>query len=119
MTLHKDIPYINHILDAINDIEESIKKLSKKEFFVNKDARDSNIRRLEIIGEASKNISDKLKAKYTKVEWKKISGTRDIVVHRYFGVDFNVVWDILKEDIPLLKKHMETIKKELNDVDPA
>lgn len=113
MTYRKDIPYVNHIYDAINDIEESIKKMSKADFIKNKDAKEANVRRLEIIGEAAKNISHKLKEDYNYIEWKKISGTRDIAIHRYFGVNFDIIWDILKRDIPVLKKQIEKIKKEL------
>ena len=110
MKVHKDIPYLNHMLDAINDIEESIKNLSKKEFIINKDVKDANIRRLEIIGEAAKNLSKKIKDKNSDIEWKKIAGTRDIVVHHYFGIDHDIVWNIIKKDLPILKKEIEKIK---------
>ena len=110
MKVHKDIPYLNHMLDAINDIEESIKNLSKKEFIINKDVKDANIRRLEIIGEAAKNLSKNIKDKNPNIEWKKIAGTRDIVVHHYFGIDYNIVWNIIKKDLPVLKKEIEKIK---------
>lgn len=87
MTNHKDIPYVKHILDSINDIEESTRKLSKEKFKKNKDVKDATLRGLEIIGEAAKNISDKLKKKYPKIEWAKIAGTRDVPIHHYFGVN--------------------------------
>ena len=63
MTRHEDIPYIEHILDAIKDIQRSIKNLSKDQFSNNKDKKDANVRRLEIIGEASTNLSNNLREK--------------------------------------------------------
>jgi uncharacterized protein with HEPN domain len=113
MNSHDDVPYLKHILDAINDIEDSIKNKTEKQFRDNKDVRDANIRRIEIIGEAVKNISNKLKGKYTDVEWKKIAGTRDVMIHGYFNVDIPVTWKILKQHIPILKKQIEKIKKDL------
>ena len=113
MTKHEDLPYIKHILDAIKDIEESVKKTSKEDFPDDKDIRDANIKRLEIIGEAVKNISNKLKEEHKEVEWKKIAGTRDKIIHGYFGVDLEIVWNIIKDDLPVLEKKMQKIKKDL------
>ncbi len=110
MTVHRNLPYLLHILDAINDIEESIKKLSRKEFEEAKDAKDATIRRIEIIGEAVKNISSDLKESHPEIEWKKIAGTRDRMIHAYFNLDLDVVWDIVKKDLPPLKKRIEKIK---------
>lgn len=113
MTFHKDLPYLQHILDAIKDIENSTSNLSKAEFILDKDVRDANIRRLEIIGEAVKNISDETKHKYPYIEWRKIAATLDKVIHNYFGVDFDLVWNIIKKDVPALKEHIEKIVKEV------
>ena len=108
----KDVPYLNHILEAINDVEESVKNLSKSEFLIDKDKKDAAVRRIEIIGEVIKNISQITKEKYPDVEWKKIAGTRDKLIHLYFGVDFDTIWDVIKNNFPELKKQMEKIKKE-------
>ncbi len=113
MTTHDDLPYVKHILDAIFDIKDSVEFLSKVEFKKNKDVRDACIRRLEVIGEASKNISEKLKAKYPEVVWKRVTGTRDIMIHAYFRVDLDIVWEIIQNDLPLLEKQMSQIKKDL------
>ena len=113
MTEHEDMPYIRHILDAIKDIEASINGLAKNEFVKSKDVKEANIRRIEIIGEAVKNISNSLKIRHPEIEWAKIAGTRDKMIHHYFGVDLDVVWGILKKDIPVLKQKIMKIKKEL------
>jgi len=105
----QDSPYLKHILDAINDIEESIGNKTKEEFIKDKDTKDATVRRLEIIGEATKNISSALKRKYPNVEWKKIGGARDVMIHAYFSVDLNIVWSIAKNDIPKLKKQVQDI----------
>jgi len=113
MTFHKDLPYLMHILNAINDIEESIKQLSKKEFEKAKDSKDATIRRVEIIGEAVKNISPQLRGAYPEVEWKKIAGTRDRITHAYFAVDLNVIWEIVTRRLPVLKRQVTKIVNEL------
>ena len=83
MTNHEDLPYINHILDAIKDIEESVNNISREKFEKTKDIKDANIRRIEIIGEAVKNIPAEIKRKYPNVEWKKIAVLMDILIHEY------------------------------------
>jgi len=102
----RDIPYLEHILDAINDIENSTKNLSREDFEKNKDIRDATIRRIEIIGEATKNISGETKNKYKEVEWKDIVGTRDKMIHAYFEIDMDITWKIIKKDLPILKKQI-------------
>lgn len=113
MTRHEDVPYIEHILDAINAIQKSVKNLSKEKFLEDDDVRDANIRRLEIIGEATKNLSNEFKDNHRGIEWSKISGTRDKMIHKYFDVDMDITWNIIKKDLPKLKKQIEKIIKEL------
>ncbi len=114
MTTHTDISYIKHILEAIEDIQQSVKGISITEFSKNKDIRDANIRRLEIIGEAVKNTSKKLKDTHEEVAWVEIIGTRDKIIHHYFGVNLEIVWDIIVKDLPKLKKQIEKIEHELS-----
>lgn len=113
MTKHDNLPYINHILDEILKIEKSITGLTEESFISNIDLIDATVRRIEIIGEAVKNISNNLKEEYDNVEWKKIAGMRDIIIHRYFRVDLEIVWKTIKEDLPNLKQKILKIKKDL------
>jgi len=71
--------------------------------------KDAIVRELEIIGEAVKNLSPGFTSKYPDVEWSQIARTRDIIIHRYFGLDLNVIWNIVKEDLPRLKKDIKEI----------
>ena len=104
--------FLEHILESINEIERNISKLSKKEFLKNTTTQDAVIRRLEIIGEAVKNLPPVYKNKYKNSAWKHIAGLRDILIHEYFGVDIDLVWKISIKDIPDLKKKILKLKKE-------
>ncbi len=105
----EDDIYLKHVLESISDIEKSLKNISKENFSKNKDVQDAIIRRIEIIGEAIKNISEKTKKKYPETEWKKIAGTRDVLIHSYFSVDIDLVWEIVQRDLPILKKQIKDI----------
>ncbi len=113
MTRHEDLPYLKHMLDAISDIESSIRSLSKNEFKKSKDIKDATARRIEVIGEAAKNISKELKDGHPEIEWLRIAGARDVMIHAYFKVDWDIVWNIIKTDVPDLKKKIEKILREL------
>jgi len=116
MSEREDLVFIKHVLDAINDIKFSIKNLSKKQFIEGKDVRDATIRRIEIIGEAVKNVSEKTKERYSKIEWRKIIGTRDRLIHAYFNVDLDITWDIIKNDIPILENQILKVRGDLEGV---
>ena len=104
--------FLNDILENIKDIEDFSKNFTKKEFESDRLRQKAIIKSLEIIGEAAKNVSEKTKKKYPRTEWKNIIGTRDRITHAYFGVDYNIIWDIIKKDLPILKKQIEAIKKD-------
>jgi len=73
------------------------------------------LRSLEVIGEATKNLSDEFKAGHPEVEWRKIAGMRDKLIHHYFGVDWAVVWIVLENKIPQLRNDVETLIEERKD----
>ena len=107
--IKSDIPYMNYIIDIIKDIEDSMKDTSKNNFEKDKDKKDANLRRIEIIIRSIKNISAELKNKYAHIEWEKFEKIEDMLKYKYFGVDFNAVWDFINEDIPKLKQEIEEI----------
>lgn len=113
--MKKDINiFLEHILESIYLIEEYIKDKSKSEFLKLRQLQDSVIRRIEIIGEAIKNIPDDFKETHPKIPWKSIIGMRDILIHQYFGIDLNLTWEVIEKDLPKLKKQIIAIKKELS-----
>jgi len=103
-----DKPYLEHILEAINAIEMYTADVSFEKFMVKdiagKMLRDAVVRELEIIGEAVKHLNSESKNLEHEVGWKEIAGMRDNLIHEYFGVNFEVVWETIKEDFPVLKK---------------
>lgn len=109
----EDIVFIGHILEQIEIIEKSTNSISREEFDMNLDIKDATIRRLEIMGEAVKNISKISKENYPEVEWKNIMGIRDKIIHKYFEIDWDIVWEVIKQDIKPLKENILKIKGEL------
>jgi len=98
--------YLRDIADSISAIEEYTNAIMEEGFYSNRLVQDAVVRRLEIIGEAAKNIDDDFKSKYPEIPWKKIAGMRDIIAHGYFGVKLERIWDTVKQDLPRLKKQI-------------
>jgi uncharacterized protein with HEPN domain len=98
--------FLEHILESIGEIENNIEGMSEVKFSKSITIQDATVRRLEIIGEAVRNIPDSFRKKHVKVPWKKIAGLRDVLIHEYFGVDMELVWKITNKDIPKLKKQI-------------
>lgn len=104
-----DLAYIEHILLAISNIQEYTLNLTKADFEENKMVQDAVIRNIEIIGEATKNVSNEMKSRYYEVPWKEMAGMRDKLIHDYMGVDVAVVWRTIEIDIPQLASLLKDI----------
>ena len=102
--------FIEHIIYSIEKIEEFTRNVSENEFDKNIQLQDAVVRRIEIIGEAAKNLPRDFTAKYQDIPWKEIIRTRDKIIHHYFGVNLDIVWNIIKISLPDLKKKLEKIK---------
>ena len=101
--------YLQDILDSIKDIESFIENMDFEDFSKDKKTINAVIRSIEVIGEAAKNIPKPIRDKYPQVPWKKMAGMRDKMIHEYFGVDIEILWKTVKEDIPSLKPLMKKI----------
>ncbi len=104
--------FLEHILEAIDLIEEYIKDKGKSDFLKSIQLQNSVIRRIEIIGETIKNIPSGFKGIHEDILWKAITGMRDILIHQYFGVDLELTWEVIKVDLPKLKKSIISIINE-------
>jgi uncharacterized protein with HEPN domain len=110
----KNLFRLGHIRDCITKIEFVAKLLHTYDNFENQwIEQDSIIRNLEIIGEASANISDDLKQKYSDVAWIEMRGMRNFVTHKYFGVELSDIWNTVINDIPVLKEQILKIIEDL------
>jgi len=102
--------YISDILESISKIKKYTRGMLFKEFANDEKSIDAVVRNIEIIGEATKHIPKSLRLKHVEVPWKEIIGTSK-VIHEYFGVDIEILWKTISEDIPALKKQIDKIKQ--------
>ena len=109
--IKQDLPYLQHILNAISRIREYTEKKGYQYFIEDHLVQDGVIRQIEIIGEATKRLSDKIKKKYPDIPWKDMAGMRDKLIHNYLGVDIDAVWDTVENDIPILEKQLRDLMK--------
>lgn len=94
------ILYLEDMLQSMDRIEEYLGELDFRKFKLNYMAVDAIIRNFEIIGEASKNIPKKIQKKYPEVPWRKMYGLRNLIAHEYFGIDYEMIWEIAKNNLP-------------------
>lgn len=107
----QDLVYVRHILNAIENIFEYIEDINEVNFLENQMIKDAVVRNFEVIGEATKKISVSFREKYPKIEWKKMAGMRDKLIHDYLDVDYEVVWYTATSLLPGLQNSLENIMK--------
>lgn len=105
--------YIEDIVDSMNKIDEFTKGMNYKDFIKDEKTIFAVVRALEIIGEAAKNISESHRRKYPEIPWNEMAGMRDKLIHEYFGVKLEIVWDTVKSEISPLRIKFQQI---LNDL---
>jgi uncharacterized protein with HEPN domain len=109
--------FIKDIISAMKSIEEFVEGLSLDDVREDDKTSSAVIRKFEIIGEATKHIPEGIKKKYPGIPWRRMAGLRDRLIHAYFGVDYKLVWDAIKIDIPELKPRLQEILAELEKVE--
>ncbi len=101
--------FLTHILESINLIETYLQGVTKERFHTSVEKQDLVVRRLEIIGEATKNLSNEFREKNPTIPWKRMAGMRDIIAHHYFGINYNRVWETVVQLLPPLKQQIKEI----------
>jgi uncharacterized protein with HEPN domain len=105
--------FLLHILESIDRIENFLKNISQEKFIQDFKTHDATVWRIGVLGEATKNLSKNLKDKHKHIKWREIIAMRNKITHEYFGIDLKLTYKIVKEDIPVLKKNILEILKEL------
>lgn len=100
---------LEEILESADRVQSYVEMMTFEDFENDVEKQDSVIRRIEIIGEAAKGLPSDFRATYDYVPWTKIAGARDVFVHQYFRVDLVLVWDMVRQDLPHLVKHVREI----------
>ena len=101
-----DTVYLRHMLDAINWIESYASGSSDDQFRQDHLVQDGVIRQISVLGEAARQTSNDFQASHTNVEWSKIIGMRNVLIHDYLGVDVDEVWRTVQHDLPMLKEQL-------------
>lgn len=109
MSKRGDRASLSDILEAAERIASYIKGTGYKGLLKNFKTQDAVIRNLEIIGEAVKNISPEFRQKHKAIDWRRIAGFRDRLIHQYFGINLEIVWSVAKKEVPLLKVQVKQL----------
>lgn len=107
--------YLEDILGSVNKIRDYAGSLSFEDILKDEMRIDAIVRNFEIIGEASSKIPLEIRDRYPSVEWKRISDFRNVLAHEYFGIDYEIMWEIIREKLPALEKQIKEIINQEED----
>ncbi len=114
MSKRGDIELLSDIQEAIKRIFEYRGHMSYEQFMEDLKTQDAIVRNMEIVGEAVKGLSDELKGKYPQVSWSELAKVRDKLIHHYFGVNYDIVIEIIDENLPKVQQHIEEISGQMS-----
>jgi uncharacterized protein with HEPN domain len=103
------LEYLRHILDETIYLSHQTLGLSKEKFLQDETLRRAFVRSIEIIGEATKQVPEDIRKKYPHIQWRAMAGMRDRLIHGYFGIDYDIVWDVVINKVPGLQQDIEEI----------
>ncbi|GAB3993760.1 DUF86 domain-containing protein [Spirosoma daeguense] len=98
---------IKHMLDAITEIQEFVEGTVYEDYLADRKLQLAVTRLIEIIGEASNHVSEDIRNRFTNIEWHILTGIRNVIVHEYFGIDYDIIWTVIQQDIPQLRTKLE------------
>ncbi len=107
--------FVKDILDAIEKINEFVLGMTFEQFTEDDKTKSAVVRKLEIIGEATKNIPKRIRQRYRELPWADMAGMRDKIAHFYFGIDYGIVWGVIKERLPEIKPIIQKILEEMEE----
>jgi uncharacterized protein with HEPN domain len=103
------LEYLRHILDEAEYLMVHSQRLSRERFIRDETLKRAFVKSIEVIGEATKQVPEAIRRKYPHIEWRAMAGMRDKLIHEYFGVDYDIVWDVVTSKIPGLRREIEVI----------
>ena len=112
MSSRSDSVYLNDMFDSINAIEQFIAGLDYEKFVNDRKTYSATLRELEIIGEAGGKVSDDFKTRHPEIDWRTLKDFRNVLAHEYFGVNSEIIWDVVISKLPVLKGLLEVIVRE-------